>query len=367
MTVLAPESPPIERETAAKAGLATRAYASTSAKAALTPFSIDRRQPGPHDVLIDILYCGVCHSDIHQARGEWGGAIFPMVPGHEIVGIVAKIGEDVQRWRIGEIVGVGNFIDSCSECDACLAGAEQFCQLGPSFTYNSRERDGHTPTYGGYLTRITVDEKYILRLPETLPLAAAAPLLCAGITTYSPLRHFGVKEGYSVAVVGLGGLGHLGVKFAKAFGAHVTVLSHSPAHLDDALRLGADEFIVIREPGAFEKHEGQFQLILDTVSARHDYNAYLTLLRHSGTMVLVGVPDAAPLGAASLITGRRRLSGSMIGSIRETQQMLDFCGRHGIAADVEVIAIQQINEAYERVTTNDVRYRFVIDMASLRH
>jgi uncharacterized zinc-type alcohol dehydrogenase-like protein len=335
-------------------------------KAALTPFSIDRRQPGPHDVLIDILYCGVCHSDIHQARDEWGGAVFPMVPGHEIVGTVAQVGDQVEPWKVGDAVGVGCFVDSCRECEACRAGDEQYCQQGPSFTYNSHERDGKTPTYGGYSTRITVDERYVLRIPKGLPLAGAAPLLCAGITTYSPLRHFGVKTGDSVGIVGLGGLGHMAVKLAKAMGAQVAVISHSSSKRDDALRLGADEFIATADAGAFEKHAGRFEFILDTVSAQHDYNSYLNLLRRNGSMILVGAPDPAPLAAMSLINGRRRLAGSMIGGIRETQEMLDFCGQHGIVADVEVIPIQRINEAYERVMKSDVRYRFVIDIASLR-
>jgi uncharacterized zinc-type alcohol dehydrogenase-like protein len=346
--------------------LKTPAYAAAFAKAPLAPFSIERREPGPHDVLIDILYCGVCHSDIHQARGEWGGEIFPMVPGHEIVGKVVKVGSEVRNWKVGETVGVGCFVDSCRECEACKAGDEQYCERGANFTYNGRERDGKTPTYGGYSTRITVDEAYVLRIPKGIPLDGAAPLLCAGITTYSPMVHFGVKAGDTLAVVGLGGLGHMGVKIAKALGAKVTVLSHSPGKREGALRLNADDFIATRDAAVFQKNAGRFDFILDTVSAQHDYNAYLQLLRRNGTMVLVGLPDPTPLAAFMLILGRRRLAGSLIGGIRETQEMLDFCAAHGLASDVEVIPIQQINEAYERTVKSDVRYRFVIDLASLK-
>jgi uncharacterized zinc-type alcohol dehydrogenase-like protein len=317
-------------------------------------------------VLIDILYCGVCHSDIHQARGEWGGEIFPMVPGHEIVGKIVKAGSEVRNWKVGDTVGVGCFVDSCRACAACKAGDEQFCERGANFTYNGHERDGKTPTYGGYSTRITVDEAYVLRIPKGIPLDGAAPLLCAGITTYSPMVHFGVKARDRLAVVGLGGLGHMGVKIGKAMGAQVTVLSHSPGKRDDALRLGADDFIPTRDATVFQKNAGRFDFILDTVSAQHDYNAYLQLLRRNGTMVLVGLPDPTPLAAFPLISGRRRLAGSMIGGIRETQEMLDFCAAHRLASDVEVIPIQRINEAYERTVKSDVRYRFVIDIASLK-
>ena len=343
----------------------TPAYAAASPATPLAPFSIDRREPGPHDLLIDILYCGVCHSDIHQARDEWGGSIFPLVPGHEIVGTVAKAGKDVTRWSVGDTVGVGCFVDSCRKCDACRSGEEQYC-ADCAFTYNY-QRDGQDPTYGGYSTRMTVDENYLLRIPDALPLVAAAPLLCAGITCYSPLRHFGVKAGDSVAVVGLGGLGHVGAKLAKAMGARVTVLSHSPSKRRDALSLGADEFFVTSDAGVFETHAGQFSFILDTVSAQHDYNQYLNLLTLDGTMVLVGLPEATPIEAGPLVMRRRRLAGSLIGGIRETQEMLDFCATHGIAADIEIIPIQKVNDAYERVVKSDVRYRFVIDIASLKH
>lgn len=345
--------------------LKTPAYAAASAKAPLAPYTIERREPGPHDVLIEILYCGVCHSDIHQARDEWGGSIFPMVPGHEIVGRVAQIGREVQKWQVGDTVGVGCFVDSCRQCEACRAGEEQYCERGMSLTYNGYEQDGKTPTYGGYSTRITVDENYVVRIPPGLPLERAAPLLCAGITTYSPLRRFGVTAGSRVAVVGLGGLGHVGVKLAKALGATVTVLSHSPGKRSAALELGADDFVATGDPEAFTAHAGRFDLILDTVSAQHDYNAYLNLLRRDGTMVLVGMPEPAPLSAAPLIVRRRRLAGSLIGGIRELQEMLDFCADHGVVADVEVIPIDKINEAYDRVVRSEVRYRFVIDLASL--
>jgi alcohol dehydrogenase (NADP+) len=346
--------------------IATRGYAATEPTSPLGPFTFERRDPGPHDVVIEILFCGVCHSDIHQARDEWGGSIFPMVPGHEIVGTVVSVGDDVSRWRTGETVGVGVFVDSCRRCEACLAGEEQYCEPGMTVTYNGRERDGETPTYGGYAERIVVDENYVLRIPEGIPLDRAAPLLCAGITTYSPIRHFGGGDVEEAAVLGLGGLGHMGVKFLASLGARVTVLSHSPGKRDDAMRLGADDFVVTSADGAFEKNAGRFGFILDTVSAAHDYSAYLRLLRRDGTMVLVGLPDPSPLGPGALINKRRRLAGSVIGGIRETQEMLDLCAERGIASDVEVIPIQKINEAYERTLQSDVRYRFVIDLASLR-
>lgn len=352
--------------TAEKAGgLKTPAYAAASATSPVAPFSIERREPGPNDVLINILYCGVCHSDIHQARNEWANSIFPMVPGHEIVGKIGKVGSKVKKWKVGGTVGVGCFVDSDRTCEECKAGEEHFCdKLSP--TYNGYEQDGKTPTFGGYSTRIVVDENYVLRIPDGMPLEGAAPLLCAGITTYSPLHHFGVRAGDKVAVVGLGGLGHMGVKLAKALGAHVTVLSHSPNKREDALRMGADDFLATRDASVFEKNAKRFDFILDTVSAQHDYNSYLNLLRRDGTMVLVGLPDPSPLSAEPLIQKRRRLAGSMIGGIRETQEMLDFCGKHNIVSDVEVIPIQQINEAYERTIKGDVRYRFVIDIASLK-
>ena len=345
--------------------LKTNAYAATSATTPLAPFAIDRREPGPHDVLIEILYCGVCHSDIHQARGEWGQSTFPMVPGHEIVGKVARVGAEVKKWKAGDTVGVGCFVDSCRQCEPCRAGDEQYCDKAPNFTYNSLERDGKTVTQGGYSNRITVDENYVLRIPDAIPLAGAAPLLCAGITMYSPLRHFGVKSGDAVAVVGLGGLGHMGVKLAKAMGMRVTVLSHSSGKREDALRLGADDFIATQGDGVFKKNANRFDFILDTVSAKHDYSDYLGMLKRDKTMVLVGIPDPTPVQAFALVGRRRSLAGSCIGGIRETQEMLDFCAQHKIASDVEVIPIQQINAAYERTIQSDVRYRFVIDIGTL--
>ncbi len=345
----------------------TPAYAAATAGASLAPFTIERRAPRAREVLVEILYCGVCHSDIHQARGEWGGGIFPMVPGHEIVGRVLHTGADARRFRVGDAVGVGCFVDSCRECEACHAGEEQYCERGMTGTYNSRERHTQLPTYGGYSTRITVDEDYVLRIPDGLPLDRAAPLLCAGITTYSPLRHFGAGAGSEVAVVGLGGLGHVAVKLARAMGARVTVLSSSPSKRGDAIALGAHDFAATRDPATFKALARRFDLVLDTVSAPHDYNACLGLLRRDGTMVLLGIPEQpAPVSAYVLIGKRRRLTGSFIGGIRETQEMLDFCATHGVAADIELIPIDRINEAYERMVRADVRYRFVIDLASLR-
>ena len=344
----------------------TPAYAAPAARAALAPFTIDRREPGPRDVLIDIHYCGVCHSDIHQVRDEWGGAVYPLVPGHEIAGVVSRVGAAVTRWRVGDVVGVGVFVDSCRQCEACRAGEEQYCDRAVSWTYNSTEQDGRTPTYGGYSTRITVDQGYVLRMPAALPLERAAPLLCAGITTYSPLRHFGVHPGDPVAIVGFGGLGHVAVRLAKAMGAQVTVLSHSPAKRDDARRLGADDFLATGDPGVFARNLKRFTLILDTVSVAHSYDPYLELVRRDGVMVLVGLPAASALGPPALINARRRLAGSNVGGIRETQEMLDFCAQHGIVADVEVIPIQRINEAYDRAVRSEVQYRFVIDLASLK-
>jgi uncharacterized zinc-type alcohol dehydrogenase-like protein len=344
----------------------TAAFAALSAQSPLEPHTIERRDPGPHDVLIDILYCGICHSDIHQVRDEWGGSIYPMVPGHEIVGTAVKIGLHVTKWKVGDTVGVGYFVDSCKTCDACRDGEEQYCEKGMVTTFNGRELDGKTNTYGGYSTCITVNEDYVLRIPAGMPLERVAPLMCAGITTYSPLRHFGVKGGDIVAVVGLGGLGHMGVKLAKAMGAKVTVLSHSSGKYADALALGADDFIDTSEKNVFKKNATRFDFILDTVSAKHDYNNYLNLLRRNGRMVLVGIPDPGPLSAASLVMQRRSLSGSLIGGIHEAQEMLDFCAKHGVVSDVEVIPIQKINEAFERVLKSDVHYRFVIDMASLK-
>lgn len=351
--------------------LKTPAYAALDARSPLVPFTVERREPGPREVLVDILYCGVCHSDIHQARDEWGSSSFPMVPGHEIVGRVAQVGDQVTSFQPGDAVGVGCFVDSCRQCPSCQEGEEQYCDFGMSGTYNSYERneadrrfDKTRPTYGGYSSRITVDEAYVLRVPESIPLDRAAPLLCAGITTYSPLKHFGVKAGDKVAVVGLGGLGHMAVKLAAAMGAQVTVLSTSESKRADALALGAQDFAATRDGTVFKALARQFDYILDTVSAEHDYNAYLDLLRLDGTMVLLGIPEAPQaVSAGSLIRKRRRLAGSMIGGIAETQEMLDFCAAHGVASDIELIDMSQVNEAYERMLKADVRYRFVIDVA----
>ena len=342
------------------------AYAAASASSPLAPFAIERRAPRSDDVAIDILYCGVCHSDIHQARDEWGGSIFPMVPGHEIVGRVAEVGSAVTKFAVGDAVGVGCFVDSCRECAQCRAGEEQYCEQGMTGTYNGRERESGAPTYGGYSTRIVVQQDYVLRIPDGMPLDRAAPLLCAGITTYSPLRHYRVKAGDRVAVVGLGGLGHMAVKLANAMGAEVTVLSTSESKRQDALALGARHFVVTRDPAALQALRRSFDLILDAVSAEHDYNAYLGLLKVDGRMVLLGIPEQpAPVAAGVLISGRRSLSGSAIGGIRETQEMLDFCAAHGLAADIETIEAARINEAYERMLRGDVKYRFVIDCATL--
>ena len=348
--------------------LNTPAYAALDSGSPLAPFTIERREPRAGEVLIDIRYCGVCHSDVHQARGEWGGnGLFPMVPGHEIVGHVAAVGEGVERFKTGDAVGVGCFVDSCRSCPQCLAGEEQYCDQGMTGTYNARERDTGVPTQGGYSTRITVNQDYVLRIPDALPLDRAAPLLCAGITTWSPLRDYGVKAGDRVAVVGLGGLGHMAVKLAAAMGAEVTVLSTSESKREAALALGANEFAATRDPATFKQLANRFDLVIDTVSGQHDYNAYLSLLKFDGTMVLLGIPvDAVPVAAGALIMRRRKLAGSLIGGIRETQAMLDFCAEHGVASDIELIDIADINEAYERMIRGDVRYRFVIDIASLR-
>jgi len=347
--------------------LETPAYAAAAAGKPLGPYTITRREPGPRDVLIDILFCGVCHSDIHQARDEWGGAIFPMVPGHEIVGRVKQIGKAVTKVAVGDLVGVGCMVDSCGECDPCKHGVEQFCAKDCAWTYNGTELDRRTPTFGGYSTRVVATEKFVLKIPAGLDPAAAAPLLCAGVTTWSPLRQWNCKPGDRVGVVGLGGLGHMAVKLASSLGAEVTVLSTTRSKEADARRLGAHAFEPTREESTFQKLAGRLDLIVDTVSAPHDYNKYLGLLRPRGAMVLVGVPaEPTPVAAFSLIKGNRRLAGSLIGGIAETQELLDYCGKHRIVADIETIPIQKINDAWERMLRGDVRYRFVVDCASLR-
>jgi uncharacterized zinc-type alcohol dehydrogenase-like protein len=341
------------------------AYAVPTAKAPLERTTIERRPVGEHDILIEIKYAGICHSDIHQAREGWGEAIFPMVPGHEIAGVVAEAGSAVTRYAVGDRVGVGCFVDSCRECEYCKQGLEQYCVNGPVMTYNGIDKNGE-PTYGGYSTHLVVDENYAVRIPDELPLDVAAPLLCAGITTYSPLKHWQAGPGKQVAVVGLGGLGHMAVRFAHALGAEVTVLSQSLRKKDDGLRLGADHYYATSDEKTFEELAGRFDLIVSTVSAPLDLDAYLSLLRTDGTLVNVGAPEEpVSLNLFSLLTQRRTVAGSMIGGIPETQEMLDFCAAHGLGAEIEVIRADQINEAYERVLASDVRYRFVIDTSTI--
>ena len=344
----------------------TKAYSAASATSPLSSTKIARRDPTEHDVQIEILFCGICHSDLHMVRNEWGGTVYPIVPGHEMVGRITQVGSAVTKYKPGDLAGVGCLVDSDGTCPQCKANLEQFCP-NLTLTYNSPDKHLGGVTYGGYSDSIVVDERFVLRVPDNLDLAGVAPLLCAGITTYSPLRHWGITEGKKVGVVGLGGLGHMGVKFARAFGAHVVVFTTSPEKTEDALRLGADEVVVSRNADEMQKHAGSFDFILDTVSAKHDINTYLNLLRVDGNITLVGAPEKPlDVSAFSLIMGRRNLSGSNIGGIAETQEMLDFCGEHNITADVEVIPIQKVNEAYERLLKSDVKYRFCIDMASLK-
>ena len=344
-----------------------KAYSVQTQTSPLAPASIQRRDPGPRDVQIQILYCGVCHSDLHTVRNEWHGTTYPCVPGHEIIGRVVKTGAQVKKFKEGDIAAVGCMVDSCRTCQNCKDDLEQFCETGVTFTYNSPDKHIGGMTYGGYSEGIVVDEAFALRVPKNLDLAAAAPLLCAGITTYSPLRHWKVGKGQKVGIVGLGGLGHMGVKLANALGAHVVVFTTSPGKTQDALRLGAHEVVVSKNQDEMKKHTNSFHFILDTVSARHDINAYLELLKRDGTLTQVGAPpDPLPVQVFNLIFGRRTFAGSLIGGIRETQEMLDFCGEHNITCDIELIPIQKINEAYERLVRNDVKYRFVIDMASLK-
>ncbi|UXR64716.1 NAD(P)-dependent alcohol dehydrogenase [Bdellovibrio bacteriovorus] len=343
------------------------AYAAYQSKEPLKPYKFERRDPGPHDVQIDIHFCGVCHSDLHQVRDEWGGSKFPMVPGHEIVGKVISVGSSVKKFKAGDSVGVGCLVDSCRTCPSCGEGLEQYCENGSVGTYNSVEKDGVTVTQGGYSTQIVVNEDFVLKISPKLPLDKAAPLLCAGITTYSPLRHWKAGPGKKVAVMGLGGLGHMAVKLAAAMGAEVTVLSSSNKKKDDAHRLGAHNYAATSEQETFKKYNRSFDLIINTVSAPIDLGSHLQLLKRDGTMVLLGVPDKPEaIHAFPLIGGRRSLAGSLIGGIKETQEMLDFCAEHGITSDIELINIDKINESYERMLKGDVRYRFVIDIASLK-
>ena len=347
----------------------TKAYAASSATSPLASTTIVRREPADRDVQIEILFCGICHSDLHQVRNEWQSVmptVYPCVPGHEIVGRVTKVGASVTKFKPGDLAGVGCLVDSDHTCPECRAGYEQFCPAA-TFTYNSPDKHLGGVTYGGYSEGIVVDESFVLQVPSNLNLAGAAPLLCAGITTYSPMRHWGVTKGKKVGVVGVGGLGHMGVKFAHALGAHVVVFTTSPSKKDDAIRLGADEVVLSRNANEMQAHAGSFDFILDAVAAEHDINAYLRMLRRDGNITLVGAPEK-PFAVSSfgLIFGRHSLSGSLIGGIPETQEMLDFCGAHYITADVEVIPIQKVNEAYDRMVKGDVKYRFSIDMASLR-
>jgi uncharacterized zinc-type alcohol dehydrogenase-like protein len=359
-----------EENSLAQAGTFTvQAYAAQSAKSGLGAQAIQRRQPGAQDVQIEILYCGVCHSDLHQVRNEWESVmptVYPCVPGHEIVGRVVKVGKGVKRFQEGDLAAVGCMVNSCRKCASCLAGEEQFCEKFPTLTYNAPDAILGGVTYGGYSSGIVVDEAFVLRISDKLDPAGAAPLLCAGITTYSPMRHWKVRQGQKVGVVGLGGLGHMGVKFAKAFGANVVLFTTSANKVADGRRLGADDVVVSKSVPEMQRHVGSFDFILDTVSADHDLNAYLQLVKRDGTMVLVGAPEKpAPVNVFQLLMGRRQLAGSIIGGIRETQEMLDFCAEHGITSDIELIRIEQIDQAYERLLRSDVKYRFVIDMASL--
>jgi alcohol dehydrogenase (NADP+) len=341
-------------------------YASKQAKGQLTLYEFERREPRDHDVVIDIQYCGICHADIHQVSDEWGGSTFPMVPGHEIAGVVSQVATNVNHYKVGERVGVGCFVDSCRKCSPCRDGLEQYCIEGCTLTYNGFERDGKTPTQGGYSNKIVVNDDYVLKIPNGLPLPRAAPLMCAGVTLYSPLMHWNAGPGKKVGIIGLGGLGHMGVKIAHALGAEVTVLSHSLHKQEDGRRMGADHFLATSDPMTFEKLKGSFDMIINTVSVELDMNSYLNLLRLDGTMVIVGLPEKElSFGASSLTNARRRLAGSVIGGIQETQEMLEFCDKHKIYCDIELTPIQRVNEAYQRVVNSDVKYRFVIDMKSL--
>ncbi len=341
-------------------------YAALDAKSSLTPFQFERREVGPNDILIGIAYCGICHSDIHQVRNEWGNSRYPMVPGHEIVGKVLQVGAKVKKCKVGDLAGVGCFVNSCRECTSCKEGLEQYCETGFVGTYNGMERDGKTPTMGGYANNIVVDEDFVLKIPPNLPLAGVAPLLCAGITTYSPLRHWKVSQGHRVGVMGLGGLGHMAIKLANAMAAHVVVFTTSPQKAEDALRLGAKEVVISKNPNDMAAQANRFDLILNTISASIDLGPYLQLLKRDGTLVLLGVPPKDPIvQTVNLVFKRRAISGSLVGGLPETQEMLDFCAKHDIVSDVEVIPMQQVDIAYERTVKGDVKYRFVIDMQSL--
>jgi len=346
--------------------ITTKGYAAQDANTDLAPWQFDRREVGPHDVQFDIQFCGVCHSDLHQIKNDWGGSMYPMVPGHEIVGKVVKVGSHVKKFKVGDLAGTGCLVDSCRKCENCQEGLEQYCLNGATGTYNALEQDKKTPTYGGYSNTIVVHEDFVLHISDKLPLAATAPLLCAGITTYSPLRHWKVGKGHKLAVLGLGGLGHMAVKFGVSFGAEVTVLSTSADKEADAKKLGAHKFIVTKDAEQFKSVKGYFDFILDTVSAEHDINSYLGLLRTDGVHICVGAPSQpSPIRSFSLIGGRKSLAGSGIGGLPETQEMLDYCAEHQIVSEIEMIDIKDITAAYDRMIKGDVRYRFVIDMATL--
>ncbi len=346
---------------------AIKAYAASSKEADLKPFDIKRRELTDDDVNIDILYCGVCHSDLHQVRNDWKNSIYPVVPGHEIIGKVIGVGKNVSNFKEGDLVGVGCLVDSCQECSACKDNLEQFCENGAIMTYNGKDKHLGGHTFGGYSEDIVVDKDFVLRIPKNLDPKAAAPLLCAGITTYSPLAHWGIKKDDKVGVIGLGGLGHMGVKFAHAMGAHTVMITTSPGKSEDAKSLGADEVLISKNDDEMKKHAGSFDFLLNTIPVGHDMNPYITLLKRDATMVIVGaVEPLDPLHGGSLIMGRKRIAGSLIGGLKETQEMLDFCGEHDVVCDIEMIDIQNINEAYDRLVKSDVKYRFVIDMKSLK-
>ncbi|WP_027067466.1 NAD(P)-dependent alcohol dehydrogenase [Maribacter sp. Hel_I_7] len=344
-----------------------KAYAADNKDANLKPLEIERRDTLKDDVKIDILYCGVCHSDLHQVRNDWKNSAYPVVPGHEIIGKVLEVGSGVTKFKVGDLVGVGCLVDSCQTCSACKDDLEQFCENGATFTYNSKDKHSGGHTFGGYSENVTVNKEFVLKVPENLDPKAAAPLLCAGITTYSPLAHWGVKKGDKVGVIGLGGLGHMGIKFAHAMGAHTVMITTSPSKSEDAKKLGADEVLISKDEAQMNEHANSFDFLLNTIPVGHDMNPYTALLKRDATMVIVGaVEPLDPLHGGSLIMGRKSIAGSLIGGLKETQEMLDFCGKHNVVSDIEMIDIQNINDAYDRLQKSDVKYRFVIDMKSLK-